>query len=195
VPGGVDRKTSKMMERDLQAARKLWVEAATSPSERTTRGESDFLAYVDRQGRFADFHANRHTFITNLGRAGVSPKTTQTLARHSDIRLTMNVYSHTDLEKKADAIRRLPAPAEECFRSESKASEGKNGHSASSNGTQPKSAGHKADDAEPVAEPSLGAASRSVTPQDRSTPGRNRTCNLRIRSPLLYPVELRAHKS
>jgi hypothetical protein len=25
-----------------------------------------------------------------------------------------------------------------------------------------------------------------------STPGRNRTCNLRIRSPLLYPFELRA---
>ncbi len=25
-----------------------------------------------------------------------------------------------------------------------------------------------------------------------STPGRNRTCNLRIRSPLLYPIELRA---
>ncbi len=26
----------------------------------------------------------------------------------------------------------------------------------------------------------------------QTTPGRNRTCNLRIRSPLLYPVELRA---
>ena len=27
----------------------------------------------------------------------------------------------------------------------------------------------------------------------RSTPGRIRTCDLRIRSPLLYPAELRAH--
>src|SRR5690242_5135479 len=26
------------------------------------------------------------------------------------------------------------------------------------------------------------------------TPGRNRTCNLRVRSPTLYPVELRARK-
>ena len=52
------------------------------------------MLYKDHQGRYADLHANRHTFITNLARAGVSPKTAQTLARHSDIRLTMNVYTH-----------------------------------------------------------------------------------------------------
>jgi len=192
VPGGVDRKTSKMMERDLKAARGLWIEAASSPSERTKREHSDFLAYVDQQGRFADFHANRHTFITNLGKAGVSPKTTQTLARHSDIRLTMNVYSHTDLEEKADAIRRLPSPAQECLRSGPTALEGKNGQTVSPDGTQPKSAGDESDASEIVEESSLDATSRRLSRRDRSTPGRNRTCNLRIRSPLLYPVELRA---
>lgn len=30
---------------------------------------------IDSQGRFADFHALLHTFITNLARADVSPKT------------------------------------------------------------------------------------------------------------------------
>ena len=30
---------------------------------------------------------------------------------------------------------------------------------------------------------------------DRGTPGRIRTCDLRIRSPLLYPTELQAHVS
>jgi hypothetical protein len=35
---------------------------------------------------YADFHSFRHVFITSLGKAGVSPKMAQTLARHSDNR-------------------------------------------------------------------------------------------------------------
>ena len=69
-------------------------------TRRARAGEIRFPAVQGQQGRYADFHANRHTFITNLGRAGVPPKTTQELARHSDIRLTMNVYSHTDLAER-----------------------------------------------------------------------------------------------
>jgi hypothetical protein len=49
-------------------------------------------------------------FITNLGKAGVSPKVAQALARHSDINLTMNVYSHVGLSDQASAVRDLPAP-------------------------------------------------------------------------------------
>ncbi len=108
VPGGTERKTAKMMRFDLQSARNDWTEAAQTEVERSDREKSDFLVYCDSQGRYADFHANRHTFITNLGRAGVSPKTAQTLARHPDIRLTMNVYTHTDLAEKSEAVRRLP---------------------------------------------------------------------------------------
>jgi integrase len=108
VPGGIERKTAKMMRRDLAAARAAWLKEAKTDEERATREKSDFLRYKDAQGRYADFHANRHTFITNLGRVGVHPKTAQTLARHSDIRLTMNVYSHTDLAEKTEAVRRLP---------------------------------------------------------------------------------------
>ena len=58
----------------------------------------------------AEFHANRHTFITNLCRAGVAPKVAQSLARHSTITLTMDVYSHTDSGERADTVRSLPAP-------------------------------------------------------------------------------------
>ena len=58
--------------------------------------------------KFADFHCLRHTFITNLGRAKVSPKTAQTLARHSDISLTMNIYSHVAEEDQIEAINALP---------------------------------------------------------------------------------------
>ncbi len=72
--------------------------------ERKRREKSDFLQYKNAKCLYADFHALRHTFITNLCRANVSPKTAQALARHSDIRLTMNTYSHVEQEEQAAAI-------------------------------------------------------------------------------------------
>jgi integrase len=87
-PGGGFRKTHKMMRKDLEAARKAWIEEAKESGvlEEVRRREgSDFLKYRNSAGLYADFHANRHTFITNLGRAGIHPK----LAQHSTINLTM----------------------------------------------------------------------------------------------------------
>ena len=100
---GAERKTAKMMREDLAAARRKWL--AEDETER--HGKSDFLKYIDSQGRYADFHSNRHTFITNLSLAGVSPRDAQELARHSDIRLTMNIYTHVGLKEKAKAIGKL----------------------------------------------------------------------------------------
>ncbi|MGL6194444.1 MAG: hypothetical protein ACRC2T_06430, partial [Thermoguttaceae bacterium] len=51
-------------------------------------GAVGFLYYCNGKGKYADFHGLRHTFISNLGKAGVSPKTAQVLARHSTIELT-----------------------------------------------------------------------------------------------------------
>ena len=99
-----------MMKQDLERARKTWVKQAKTSRERKKREESDYLAYCDENGLYADFHANRHTFISNLAKAGVSPKVAQTMARHSDIHLTMNVYSHVEMEDQAKAIRELPPP-------------------------------------------------------------------------------------
>ena len=67
------------------------------------------LPYRDADGRVADFHALRHSYITLLERSGVSPKLAQELARHSDIRLTMNVYTHVRLHDLAGAVDGLPA--------------------------------------------------------------------------------------
>lgn len=73
--------TSKMVRVDLKAA---GIEAR------------------DADGRVADFHALRHTFITRLARAGVMPQAAQQLARHSDVNLTMEFYTHlTDAERAA----------------------------------------------------------------------------------------------
>jgi integrase len=63
---------------------------------------------VDDRGHYADFHALRKTFITNLARAGVYPKTAQSLARHSDINLTMNVYTMVNVSDQAAAVESLP---------------------------------------------------------------------------------------
>ena len=105
---GVERKTSKMLERDLHSAREVWINEANSVAERESRESSDFLKYVDSHGKFADFHGLRHTFVTNLCRANVSPKMAQLLARHSDIKLTMQIYTHVAPEEQAAAIKSLP---------------------------------------------------------------------------------------
>ena len=112
APGGVDRRTAKMMRMDLKAARKKWIEEVKKPEQKAAREQSDFLQYQDSRGLFADFHSNRHTFITNLERVGVSPRRAQSLARHSDIRLTMGVYTHIGLHDQSAAIEMLPAPPE-----------------------------------------------------------------------------------
>jgi site-specific recombinase XerD len=79
-----------------------------SPEE--AAAATDYLQYQDENGLYADFHANRHTFISNLAKSGVSPKVAQTMARHSDINLTMNVYSHVKMEDQEAAIAVLPPP-------------------------------------------------------------------------------------
>lgn len=66
------------------------------------------IEYRDQDGRVVDFHALRHTFITNLARSGVHPKTAQALARHSTITLTMDKYSHSAIGEQADALKGLP---------------------------------------------------------------------------------------
>ena len=66
------------------------------------------LAYRDHAGLVADFHSLRHTFISNLARAGVHPKLAQSLARHSDINLTMSRYTHTTRGEQSEALAALP---------------------------------------------------------------------------------------
>lgn len=74
VPGGHECQTHKMMQRDLAIAREKWIKEAKTDEENEARQRSDFLAYRSHDGRFADFHSNRHLFITNLERAGLSRK-------------------------------------------------------------------------------------------------------------------------
>ncbi len=66
------------------------------------------IPYRDDSDRVADFHALRHTFITNLANSGVHPKVAQALARHSTITLTMDRYSHSYIGEQSEAVAALP---------------------------------------------------------------------------------------
>jgi len=70
--------------------------------------EAAEIPYVDEQGRYADFHSLRHTFLSNLANSGVHPKVAQSLARHSDINMTLSRYTHTVVESQSKAVNALP---------------------------------------------------------------------------------------
>ncbi len=96
-----------MMRHDLEAGRSNWISEAENEEDREQRETSDFLAYQDDDGLFADFHA--HTFISNLGKAGVPLTMAQKLARHCDPKLTANIYTHLEVSDQAKAIESLPS--------------------------------------------------------------------------------------
>jgi integrase len=98
---------SILIRRDLADARAAWVSAAQDAPERERRESSDFLTYCDASGRYADFHGLRHTFITMVGKAGVSPKEHQDLARHSTYALTGR-YTHARFYDLSAAVQTLP---------------------------------------------------------------------------------------
>lgn len=52
-------------------------------------------------------HICRHTYCSNMARSGISPKTLQYLMGHSEIGVTMNVYTHLGLEAAEEELSAL----------------------------------------------------------------------------------------
>lgn len=52
-------------------------------------------------------HVCRHTYCSNQAKAGMNPKTIQYLMGHSDISVTMNVYTHVGLDDAKEELRRM----------------------------------------------------------------------------------------
>ena len=52
-------------------------------------------------------HVCRHTYCSNQAKAGMYPKTLQYLMGHSEIGVTLNVYTHLGLEDAAAEMARL----------------------------------------------------------------------------------------
>jgi integrase len=67
------------------------------------------IVYQDEQGRRVDLHALRVTFGTNLVLSGAHPRVAQELMRHSDVRLTMRIYTDASKLPLAAGVAALPA--------------------------------------------------------------------------------------
>jgi len=105
----VDELCSWLQGREMAPESRLWP-TLTNHTSKMLKADlvAAGIAYVDASGRFADFHALRHSYISLITQGGVHPKLAQRLARHSDINLTMSRYSHTLLADEAEALDVLP---------------------------------------------------------------------------------------
>lgn len=52
-------------------------------------------------------HICRHTYCSNMARLGMNPKTLQYLMGHSEIRVTLNTYTHLGLQDATDELKRV----------------------------------------------------------------------------------------
>lgn len=52
-------------------------------------------------------HVCRHTYCSNMAKSGMNPKTLQYLMGHSDISVTMNVYTHIGFDDAEEELRRM----------------------------------------------------------------------------------------
>jgi integrase len=86
-PGGWNRRAAEMLRVDLEAVG---------------------IPFETEDGVF-DFHSLRVSYVTNLVKSGANPKIVQTLARHSTIVLTMDLYAKQDAKEAADALKGLPS--------------------------------------------------------------------------------------
>lgn len=53
-------------------------------------------------------HVCRHTYCTNMAKSGISAKTLQYLMGHSDIQITLNVYTHIGFDHAKEELSKMP---------------------------------------------------------------------------------------
>jgi integrase len=95
VPSGLVR----ILDRDLVAA---------GIARRVKAADKWTIDKRDDRGRSLDVHALRTTFGALLSKGGVAPRTAQAAMRHSDIKLTMGVYTDPKLLDVRGALDALP---------------------------------------------------------------------------------------
>ena len=69
----------------------------------------------DGQGFVIDLHSMRHTLATMLAKGGVTPRVAQEMMRHSDPRLTANVYTTLSMADTRSALDSLPSLSGSAF--------------------------------------------------------------------------------
>lgn len=58
-------------------------------------------------------HICRHTYCTNMANSGMNPKTLQYLMGHSDVSVTLNIYTHTGYDDAKKELARLKEARDE----------------------------------------------------------------------------------
>jgi len=110
-------------------------------------------------------HHLRHAAATNLKNLGIPASDTQSILGHAHISTTLQIYQHADIEGKSKALEQYEQELGEV-----------RGYSRQ---------------IEPSNEKAIAINNDSYS----GAPGGIRTCDLRLRSPLLYPAELPGHTS
>ncbi len=115
------KETSLWLREEVVAAVRSVLPETAMPFERVFAGmvprlprfkqdlELAGIPFLDTEGRRVDLHALRVTFGTNLSVAGVAPRVAMELMRHSDIKLTMKIYTDGSQLPTAAAVASLPA--------------------------------------------------------------------------------------
>jgi integrase len=97
--GELTKRTAQMIEADL---------AATEVKDTSGAVLKEAVPYIDDVGRVADFHSLRHSCGTLLAASGAHPKVVQKIMRHTDINLTMSLYTHVLKGQESQAVNALP---------------------------------------------------------------------------------------
>jgi hypothetical protein len=154
----------------------------------------------------------RATFISAVVRSGATVKEAQAVARHATPDLTFRVYAHVQRHDLSRVLANMPAStsadpanAQKARKTGTDAADAKTDPPQNPPHSQHREApigsapcrSESAGDVETGAPKSTAIAelNRGVplsAARMNGAPGRNRTCNRRIRNPMLYPVELRA---
>ena len=72
-----------------------------SDSLRQKKNKIFFVLYLTHP------HVCRHTYCSNMAKSGMKPKALQYLMGHSDISITLNTYTHVNLEDAREEIARI----------------------------------------------------------------------------------------
>ena len=200
-----DWRVAAMLRADLAGARREWLHTARNDSaEHARREQSDFLTAMNHDGERLDFHSLRHTCGAWLAMSGAHPKAVQAVMRHSSITLTMDTYGHLFPGQESETVARFPEmmsdgpevlkatgtddtaaiTAEQAQRQAQQL--GRDSVRAQCDAVREENGDDESDESPNALRlAKLGEAVRDSAIPRRNGPGRIRTCNQGIMSPLL----------
>ena len=68
---------------------------------------ADTMTFTEYRCQNITPHVCRHTYCSNMAKSGMNPKTLHYLMGHSDISVTMNVYTHIGFDDAEEELKRM----------------------------------------------------------------------------------------